>query len=401
MLRPMFVTGSLVHGGAERHSITLMNRLADRGHDCHAVYIKNDSSQLDRIHPRKGSTVRCMNAVRFFDRRAIKDLAVHLDRVRPSVIVAANGYALMNASLARLYSRLPIPVVATFHTTQVPGIKEQIKLLIDRPFFWCAARTVYVCETQRRYWLRRGVCSRRNEVIYNGVDTGHFHNASLAEKLACRKSYGISAADYLIGISAVLRPEKNHLQLVDAVAALRSMGVPARILMIGDGPMRGAVETRARELGVATYVSITGFKQEVRPFIAACDVMVLCSVAVETFSLAALEAMAMGKPVIHAKLGGAAEMITPGSNGFLFPAGNTDALVNSLFALARRSLAEQMGGVARVIVESRFSEDAMVDRYEKMLLKVCAERFSAENLVDRLAVMSGRNIDNASQSRSK
>ncbi len=401
MLRPMFVTGSLVHGGAERHSITLMNRLADRGHDCHAVYIKNDSSQLDRIHPRKGSTVRCMNAARFFDRRAIKDLAVHLDRVRPSVIVAANGYALMNASLARLYSRLPIPVVATFHTTQVPGIKEQIKLLIDRPFFWCAARTVYVCETQRRYWLRRGVCSRRNEVIYNGVDTGHFHNASLAEKLACRKSYGISAADYLIGISAVLRPEKNHLQLVDAVAALRSMGVPARILMIGDGPMRGAVETRARELGVATYVSITGFKQEVRPFIAACDVMVLCSVAVETFSLAALEAMAMGKPVIHAKLGGAAEMITSGSNGFLFPAGNTDALVNSLFALARRSLAEQMGGVARVIVESRFSEDAMVDRYEKMLLKVCAERFSAENLVDRLAVMSGRNIDNASQSRSK
>jgi glycosyltransferase involved in cell wall biosynthesis len=397
----MFVTGSLVHGGAERHSITLMNRLADRGHDCHAVYIKNDSSQLDRIHPRKGSTVRCMNAARFFDRRAIKDLAVHLDRVRPSVIVAANGYALMNASLARLYSRLPIPVVATFHTTQVPGIKEQIKLLIDRPFFWCAARTVYVCETQRRYWLRRGVCSRRNEVIYNGVDTGHFHNASLAEKLACRKSYGISAADYLIGISAVLRPEKNHLQLVDAVAALRSMGVPARILMIGDGPMRGAVEARARELGVDTYVSITGFKQEVRPFIAACDVMVLCSVAVETFSLAALEAMAMGKPVIHAKLGGAAEMITPGSNGFLFPAGNTDALVNSLFALARRSLAEQMGGVARVIVESRFSEDAMVDRYEKMLLKVCAERFSAEHLVGRLAVMSERDIDNASQSRSK
>lgn len=401
MLRPMFVTGSLVHGGAERHSITLMNRLADRGHDCHAVYIKNDSSQLDRIHPRKGSTVRCMNAARFLDQRAIKDLAVHLDRVRPSVIVAANGYALMNASLARLYSRLPIPVVATFHTTQVPGIKEQVKLLIDRPFFWCAARTVYVCETQRRYWLRRGVCSRRNEVIYNGVDTGHFHNASLAEKLAWRKFYGISAADYLIGISAVLRPEKNHLQLVDAVAALRSMGVPARILMIGDGPMRGAVEARARELGVDTYVSITGFKQEVRPFIAACDVMVLCSVAVETFSLAALEAMAMGKPVIHAKLGGAAEMITPGSNGFLFPAGNTDALVNSLFVLARRSLAEQMGGVARVVVESRFSEDAMVDRYEKMLLKVCAERFTAENLVGRLAVMSGRNIDNASQSRSK
>ena len=401
MLRPMFVTGSLVHGGAERHSITVMNRLADRGHDCHAVYIKNDPSQLDRIHPREGSTVRCMNATRFFDLQAIKDFAAHLDRVRPSVIVAANGYALMNASLARLRSGLPIPVVATFHTTQVPDIKEQIKLLIDRPFFWRAARTIYVCEMQRRHWLSRGVCSRRNEVIYNGVDTRHFHEAGAAERLTWREAHGISASDYLIGISAVLRPEKNHLQLVDAVAALRSMGIPARILMIGDGPLRGAVEARSRELGVAADVVITGFQQEVRPFIAACDVMVLCSVAVETFSLAALEAMAMGKPVIHAELGGAAEMIQPGNNGFLFPVGDTEALVNRLFLLANRALAQQMGRTARAVVESRFSEDAMVERYEKMLLKVCAGHPAAEHQVSRLAATSGRIINSASQSRSE
>jgi glycosyltransferase involved in cell wall biosynthesis len=398
----MFVTGSLVHGGAERHSITVMNRLADRGHDCHAVYIKNDPSQLDRIQRREGSTVRCMNAARFFDLRAITDFAAHIAHVRPSVIVAANGYALMNASLARLRSRLPIPVVATFHTTQVSGLKEQIKLLIDRPFFWCAARTVYVCETQQRHWLARGVCSSQNEVIYNGVDTAHFHYTGSPEaQAAWREANGLSASDYVIGISAVLRPEKNHLQLVDAVAALRGKGIPARILMIGDGPMRGPVEARARELGVASHILVTGFQQEVRPFIAACDVMVLCSVAVETFSLAALEAMSMGKPVIHAELGGAAEMITPGSNGFLFPVGNTDVLVSELALLADRVLAAQMGRQARAIVESRFSEETMVDRYEEMLLEVCASHSAAQRSASFSAGTGARAINNASQSRSE
>jgi glycosyltransferase involved in cell wall biosynthesis len=402
MLRPMFVTGSLVHGGAERHSITVMNRLAERGHSCHAVYIKNDPSQLERIHRREGSTVRCMNAAHFIDRRAIEDFAAHIRCVRPSVIVAANGYALMNASLARFRARLPVPVVATFHTTQVFGAKEHIKMLIDRPFFWSAARTVYVCEMQSHYWRARGVCSRDNEVIHNGVDTGHFdRRISSDEQRSWREAYGLSVTDYVIGISAVLRPEKNHLQLVDAVAALRRMGIPARVLMIGDGPMRAAIEARARELGVESDVLITGFQQEVRPFIAACDVMVLCSVAVETFSLAALEAMAMGKPVIHAELGGAAEMISQGSNGFLFPVGDTKTLISKLALLANRSLSEEMGRTARSIVESRFSETAMVERYENLLVEVCSNRSSGTDSESRLAGMTRRNINSAGQSRSE
>lgn len=386
MLRPMFVTGSLVHGGAERHSITLMNRLAERGHECHAVYVKNDPSQLDRILPHEGATVRCLEASAFLDARAIDDFARHLGRIRPSIIVAANGYALLNASLARLRSGLRIPVLATFHTTQLLGAKEHVKMLIDRPFFWSAACTVFVCEMQRRYWLRRGVGSRRNEVVYNGVDTGHFNDRTTPdERGALRAAWGWAATDYVIGISAVLRPEKNHLQLVDALAALRGAGLPARVLMIGDGPMRGAVEARARALKVERDLVITGFREEVRPGIAACDVMVLCSVAVETFSLAALEAMAMGRPVIHADLGGAAEMIVPGNNGFLFPVGDTEALVAGLLALAARPVAEAMGKAARIAVEARFSEKSMVDRYEEILRDVCAERPGAAGAAIGLA----------------
>ena len=66
-MRLALITGSLVHGGAERQSITLANRLAERGHECHAIYIKNDPSQLGRLRlPPPGST-RCLHASRYFD----------------------------------------------------------------------------------------------------------------------------------------------------------------------------------------------------------------------------------------------------------------------------------------------------------------------------------------------
>lgn len=387
-LRPLFVTGSLVHGGAERHSITVMNRLAARGYDCHAVYVKNDPSQLERIDQRQVRSVRCLHAQRFFDPAAIADFATHLRRVQPSVLVAANGYALLYASLARAQARLRIPVVVTFHTTQVFGFKEHLKMLIDRPVFWHAQRTIFVCEMQRRYWLRRGLGSRHNDVIYNGVDIDHFRDHSQpVERQATRHALGFAENDYVIAISAVLRPEKNHRQLVDAVRALRDMGLPARILMIGDGPLRASIEAHSRELGVEDSVRLTGFVDDVRPYLAACDVSVLCSLS-ETFSLAALEAMAMGKPVVHSAVGGAAEMIMPGNNGYLFQAGNTAELIHRLLVLAEPGVARSMGGAARRLVETRFADSVMVDRYENILSEVSASRPDVETPADFPAFIS-------------
>ena len=371
-LRPLFVTGSLAHGGAERHSITLLNRLAERGYDCHAVYIKDEAGQLERIRLRDDDKVHCLHAARFFDRRAIADFAAYIARVRPSVLVAANGYALLYASLARLQAGLAIPVVVTFHTTQLINAKEHLKMLLDRFFFWQAERSIFVCDMQKRYWLRRGVGSRRNLVIHNGVDTEHFRDRStLAERRARRQSLGFAATDYVIGISAVLRPEKNHQQLINAVSTLRQMGIPARLMMIGDGPLRAKLEAQAMRLQIADSVQITGYVEDVRPYLAACDVTVLCSLS-ETFSLAALEGMAMGKPLIHSAVGGAAEMVFPGHNGYLFRPGDTGELVYRLLVLSHRQLAEEMGRAARQLVETSFSEAVMVDRYEKVLLDVCA-----------------------------
>ena len=371
-LRTLFLTGSMVHGGAERHTITLANKLTERGHQCHVAYVKNDPSQVDRL--RDPASVQCLDASRYFDPRAVKSLAGLLKRVQPASILAANQYAMMYAELARRMARVRVPLVTTWHTTVLQTAKERFQMLYYRPMFWATDCLVYVCQAQQRYWDERSVRSRhRNEVIYNGVDTSHWVPLGAEEALGKRRALGLADEDFVIGLSAVLRPEKNHLQLVEGVARLRQEGVRAKALMIGDGPMREAIEARARELGVADHVLITGLQKEVRPFIAACDTVVLTSFA-EAFPLAAVEAMAMRKPVVHSEVGGAPEMIRPGHEGELFPVRDTEAFVDRLLRLQDPAMRVRMGAIARETVEARFSERAMIDRYERVLTEVEAHR---------------------------
>jgi glycosyltransferase involved in cell wall biosynthesis len=372
-LHVLFVVSSLEHGGAERHTITLLNRLRERGHRCHAAFIKNRRDQLGRIRLGEGGTLHSLDARHFFDSRAVVRLAGAIADTTPSVIVAANEYALMYAFLALRRSGLRAALAVTVHAMRQIGIKEHLKMLAYRPLFWRADCAVFVCHKQRRRWLWRGVFARRNEVIHNGVNTHEFRGSGCSTRSSrVRTDLGFGGADYVIGVAAGLRPEKNHLQLVDAVARLRRQGIPARALLIGDGKMRGAIEARAKDLGVARHVTITGYQTDVRPYLSACDVAMLCSVT-EAFSLAAIEAMALKRPVVHSDVGGACEMIVDGWNGLLFPVGDTDALVDRLTRLSNRTLSRSMGENARNTVERWFSERAMIDRYERLLIDLAQQ----------------------------
>jgi len=367
-MRLFFVTGSLVHGGAERHAITLANRLAERGHDVHFAYVKNDPSQLPRLEIPSS----CLHAQRYLDLAALRALQRSFTRVRPTAILATNPYALMYASLARPAA----PLAVALHSTFTRSAKEWLQMAAYRPFFWRAERAMFVCKRQMSHWRRRALFSRSNEVIYNGVDLDYWQPRGASP---LRSVLGFSKDDLVIGLSAVLRPEKNPVQLVEAVAMLRRRGIPARALLIGDGEMRPAVEAAARRLGIADGVSITGLVQDVRPFLAACDVLALTS-HTEAFSLAAIEAMALGLPVVHADVGGAAEMIRPGHDGFLFPPSDTGTLVDRLAALADTEKRSALGRNARRTAETRFSERAMVERYESSLTELASIRSKRESL---------------------
>jgi glycosyltransferase involved in cell wall biosynthesis len=368
MLKALFVTSSLTYGGAENHTITLMNRLADRGHECHAAYIKGDHSLLNRVRLRSASAVRCLAAERFLDTTALAELAALVANVQPSVIVSANPYALLYAVLAKNLARARPRMVVTYHSTRLLGAKDHIQMLCYRPLFWTADCAIFVCERQRRHWLRRGVLAKRNVVIYNGVDIDQFTDETTSEQRAgARGSLGFADSDFVIGAVGGLREEKNQVQLIDAVHRLRSLGLPARALLIGDGPMRAQIEARAREIGVAQHVAITGFASDVRPWVTACDVVAVCSTT-EAMSLAALEAMALCRPVLHSDVGSAAEIIEPVHDGFLFPVNDTAAIVACLTQLVDASVRRAVGARARAVVERRFSERTMIGRYENLLI---------------------------------
>ena len=174
----------------------------------------------------------------------------------------------------------------------------------------------------------------------------------------------------MVGICSGLRPEKAHGDLLAALARLRARGVPAQALLIGDGPERPAIERGIARLGLEDHVRITGLMADVRPFVSACDVMTLVSHS-ETFSLAALESMCLGKPLVMSDLGGAGEQVIHGSTGLLFAPGDIEALAAHLEALTCLSLRRRLGEAAARRVRQLFTVQRMAgrftDRIERLL----------------------------------
>ena len=141
--------------------------------------------------------------------------------------------------------------------------------------------------------------------------------------------------------------------------------------MVGDGPDRGPAQALARELGVEERVSFLGNQLSVAPLLAIADLSLLPS-EMEGFGLAALEAAACGVPTIASDVGGLPEVIDPGSNGFLLPVGDVDAMAAAaltLFGDAKRERA--FGEAARRSAETRYSASRIIPRYEAYYEEVC------------------------------
>src|ERR1700722_4651092 len=122
---------------------------------------------------------------------------------------------------------------------------------------------------------------------------------------------GFEPGDYVIGLCAHFRPQKNHCQLIDAIRILRSRGYPAKALLVGSGPTQSLVEQYAKKSGLLEHIVFAGLQQDVRPYTSVFDVGVLCSLY-EAAPLATLEMMAMGLPVVVSNVGGAAEIVRDG-----------------------------------------------------------------------------------------
>lgn len=367
--RLVFVVNSLRFGGAERHTLQLFNGLPNELFRPALVYLKRDDHLLAEADVTRGP-IWCPDFGRGWDLNGLTRLATWLKVNRPDILVCVNTYPLFYGHLTRVLAGCSPRIIEIFHSTQLPAREDRRMRWIYRHFFNRSERIVYVSEAQRRYWEARGIRKDLGWVIHNGIDTERFRDRyDLEEKIALRARYGFGPGDFVIGICAALRPEKRHEDLIEAVANLKSRGIPAKALIIGDGPRRAALEAVAAEKGVRQDFAITGFQNDVRPYIAACDCMAIVSDKVETFSIAALESMAMGKPMVMSAIGGAGEQLTEGVNGHLFPAGDVQALTQALVKLTDHGHRIELGRKARERVERHFGMKPMLEKYTQLLLE--------------------------------
>lgn len=240
----------------------------------------------------------------------------------------------------------------------------------DRLFLGGFTRIIAVADAHREYLRdREGVHEDRIAVIHNGVDVERFRPADGDTRSRARRALDLDQEAFVAVIVAALRPEKNHAMLMRAAARLRRVEARFVLLIVGEGSEAEALRGQARTLGLGDAVRFLGRREDIPAVFAAADLSILCShPVVETFPLSVLESMACAVPVVATSVGSIPEMIEDGVNGILVRAGDEDALADSVAGLMRdQTRRHELGERARVLVETRYTERAMIDSYARLL----------------------------------
>ena len=373
-LRVLFLVNSLCVGGAEKHVVSLVNGLDPARHRLALTALKREEALLPQIAPhRLVDGLACLDVAQGLSWGAVRRLARQLDAQRTDVLVCTNMYALLYGWLARALSRRgpQVRLVEVFHSTLPESRKEARHMVLYRHLVRRADMLVFVCQAQADHWHVHGLRARQDVVIHNGIDTARFSDTSSPEdKRRLRAEQGFAETDLVVGLCGVMRPEKAHGDFLRALAQVVQEPETARKgqrvcgWLIGDGPLRAALERDIDALGLRERVRISGFVQDVRPLVAACDAMAITSTT-ETFSLAALEAMALGKPLLMTDVGGAREQVRHGHNGWLVPVGDVNAMAGALTRWLEPNARAAMGLRAAAEVREHFELAGMVQGFER------------------------------------
>jgi glycosyltransferase involved in cell wall biosynthesis len=211
---------------------------------------------------------------------------------------------------------------------------------------------------RRQVVAETGAPEARITSIPTGIDLERF---SPGDARAARASLGLPLEGPIVGIVATLRSWKGHRYLFRALAGLERRD--AMLLVVGDGPQRGALEALARELGLGARIRFAGNQADVAPWMRAMDIFCLPSYANEGVPQALMQAMACGLPVVTTPVGSIDEIVTDGESGVMVPPSDERALRSALEDLlgdpGRRSA---LAGRALQVARERFGEARMVER---------------------------------------
>lgn len=201
--------------------------------------------------------------------------------------------------------------------------------------------------------------------IPNGVDTERFRPADASSPLRVRANISCTENDLLIGCVADLFPVKRHEDLIEAFARVHATLSNARLILVGDGPMRMPLERQVRALGIADAVHLLGARRDVDKLLPALDLFALAS-DTEGLSNAILEAQACGLPVVATNVGGNPDLVHA-ECGELVETRQPEALAAAMFRLLHNPpLRARMGIAAREQVMREHSLAAMAGAYEAL-----------------------------------
>jgi glycosyltransferase involved in cell wall biosynthesis len=361
----LLLLSTLGIGGSESKFVKLAGSLAERGARVAIAYLGPPEDLLPAIDAR----VRVIALQRRgkFSFRSLRMLVGAIRSHEIATVVAVNLYPTLYVALARWWlGRKCFRFVVSTNTTDFVARKQELLMRLYGPILRKADLIIFGAQAQRQLWRERYGAGRRGQdtaVLYNGVDTIRFaRRGRFGDPRSVRPD-----TRYVIGTVGRLRMEKAHIHLVRATAQLRSRGFDVGTLIVGEGGERAALAAEIERCDLQKYVILTGAARDVRPFVACMDVFVLPSVAVETFSNAALEAMAMGVPVLASAVGGIQELLAHGG-GVTYSPGDINQLTQLLAELLpdgdRR---HALGEAGRRAVTDHFGWARTVDAFSALL----------------------------------
>jgi N-acetyl-alpha-D-glucosaminyl L-malate synthase BshA len=259
------------------------------------------------------------------------------------------------------------PVVTTLHGTDItlvgihPSFQPITSFSIRKSDGITTVSQFLKDETVRDF----GVAEEDIEVIPNFLDTNVYEPG----KEPCRRDTLAEPGEKILMHVSNFRPVKRVSDVVSVFAAVAER-MPARLIMIGDGPERPRAVERAKALGVADRVVFLGKHGAVEELLPCADLFLLPS-ASESFGLAALEAMASGAPVIASNVGGLPEVVPNGEAGYLVESGDLEGMTDAaLEILSDPDRWKAFSEAGRALAVERFSADRVVPKYEDYLEKV-------------------------------
>lgn len=317
--------------GAGRLMVEWTRALVESGVDIVTVILR-DPGALGRRALDEGLPFVFLGRRRY-DPRALADLTRIMRRHRTQVVhLQGFGCSACGRIAARVLGIPSIVHVHADHRFESLGYPWFVRWA-DRLLASSTSQVLAVSDFARDFAIgHQGFPAERVEVLYNPVDLRHFRPASPAEREASRQALGLEPTDRVAVCVTRFHPVKGIDVLVEAWAEVGARFADARLLLVGEGPLRAELEGQVARTCPPGSVRFIGYRDDVREVLAAADFAVMPSRA-EGFSVAALEILGSGLPLVATRVGGNSRLVADGVNGLLVTADDPAGLARALARL--------------------------------------------------------------------